>query len=64
METLIVHVILFLSLAYTIRRIVHIIKAKNDPCHDCPGCALKEQMQEKEENQCRDCKKSHKNFAK
>jgi len=63
MEFLIVTVIIIASIAYAVSRIIRMMKAKNSPCHDCPGCTLKAQMQGNKGNPCVNCKKSHKNFV-
>ena len=63
MESLIVIAVIAASIVYAVWRIRCIIKAKNSPCHDCPGCELKEQMLKKEGNTCYEDKKSCKNFA-
>ena len=63
MQTLIVILVIILSIAYAVIRFVRLTRAKNSPCCDCPGCALKDQMHQKRGNTCCECKKSHKNFA-
>ena len=63
MELIIVFAVIAGSIAYTVIRVVRMTRARNTPCCDCPGCELKEQMQQKRRNPCCDCKKTHKNFA-
>ena len=57
MEIIIVIAIIIASTAYAVKRIMRTIKGKNCACDDCPGCALKEQMQKNKENPCCCCKK-------
>jgi len=57
MEIFIVIAIIIASVSYAFRRIRRTIKAKNCPCNDCPGCALKDQMQKKGVNTCCEKKK-------
>ena len=45
MEIIIVIAIIIASIAYAVKRIMRTTKGKNCACDDCPGCALKEQMQ-------------------
>ena len=63
MEPILVLAIIIVSIAYTIIRVIRITKSKNSPCCDCPGCAFKEQMQQKGGNPCSECKKSDKKFC-
>ena len=63
MESVLVLVIIIISIAYAVIRVIRLIKSKNDTCCDCPGCAFKEQMQQKGGNPCNECKKSHKKFC-
>lgn len=57
MEIVIVIAIITASVAYVVNRITRTIRNTKCACDDCPGCALKEQMQKKEGNPCYDCKK-------
>ena len=47
MEIIIVIAIIIASVAYVVNRITRTIRNKSCACDDCPGCALKEQMQKK-----------------
>jgi hypothetical protein len=49
MEIIIVIAIIIASIAYAVKRIMRTTKGKNCACDDCPGCALKEQMQKNKE---------------
>ena len=54
MEIIIVIAIIIASVAYVVNRITRTIRNKSCACDDCPGCALKEQMQKKGGNPCCD----------
>ncbi|MBQ1854789.1 MAG: FeoB-associated Cys-rich membrane protein [Prevotella sp.] len=48
MQTAIITVVLVLSVAYAAYRLHQAIKGANDPCYGCKGCALRQQMRQKQ----------------
>jgi hypothetical protein len=48
MQYVIIGVIIALSVAYAVYRLHQATRADNDPCAGCKGCALRDQMRQKQ----------------
>jgi hypothetical protein len=48
MQIAIIIIVVALSIAYAVYRLHQAIQGANDPCYGCKGCALREQMRQKQ----------------
>lgn len=56
-QYIIIGIIVFLAVAYSAFRIYKTMKAANNPCAGCVGCAIREQMEQRRKNgKCKDYK--------
>lgn len=52
MQTAIVLIIVLCAVIYSARRVYNAITRPYDPCRDCDGCKIKEQMRSKRTDSC------------
>lgn len=56
-QYIIIGVIVFLAVVYSAFLIYKAMKAANNPCAGCVGCAIREQMEQRRKNgKCKDYK--------
>ena len=49
-QYIIIGVIVFIAVVYSAFRIYKTMKAANNPCAGCVGCAIREQMEQRRKN--------------